>query len=111
MPSPAANTRDILSEIDGFSALFVRPVQVVASDVPQQLGCELTEAALIRVDSNRQSSIPGAYTAGDAATPVQQIVVAAAAGTEAANMINRDLVRVDLDTHSRDDRHSFARQA
>jgi thioredoxin reductase len=88
-------------------ALFVRPAQALASDVPVQLGCELTEAGLILAGADRQTSIPGVYAAGDAASPMQQILVAAAAGAEAAMMINRDLVRADFGTHERT--HSSAR--
>ena len=78
------------------SALFLRPAQALTNDVPIQLGCELTEAGHIRVGADRQTSIPGVYAAGDATTPLQQIVVAAATGAEAAMMLNRDLVRADL---------------
>jgi thioredoxin reductase len=77
-------------------ALFLRPAQVVASDLPQQLGCEQTEAGHIGVGADQQTSVPGVYAAGDATTPMQQIVVAAAAGAQAAMMINRDLVRADV---------------
>lgn len=77
-------------------ALFMRPPQVLASDLPRQMGCGLTETGLIRIDASRQTSIPGVYAAGDAASVVQQIVIAAAAGAEAAIMINRDLVRAQL---------------
>jgi thioredoxin reductase len=82
-------------------ALFVRPPQIMASDVPLELGCELTESGSIRVGLDRQTSVPGVYAAGDAATPVQQIVVAAAAGAEAAIMMNRDLVQAEIDSHFR----------
>ena len=80
------------------SALFVRPTQELASDLPQRIGCELTEAGHIRVGSDLQTSVPGVYAAGDATTPLQQIVVAAASGAQAAMMINRDLVRASLTT-------------
>lgn len=80
-------------------ALFLRPAQVLSSDLPIQLGCELTEAGHIRVGADRQTSIPGVYAAGDATTPLQQIVVAAASGAEAAMMLNRDLIRADLGAH------------
>jgi thioredoxin reductase len=83
--------------VESRRALFLRPAQALASDVPQQLGCELTENGLIRVDAARQTSIPGVYAAGDAASPLQQIVVAASTGAEAAMMLNRDLVRVKRD--------------
>ena len=85
--------------VESRRALFVRPPQTVGSDVPRQLGCEMTETGLIRVGSDRQSSIRGVYAAGDAATAVQQVVVAAAAGAEAAMVINRDLVQAELDSH------------
>jgi thioredoxin reductase len=70
--------------------------QVVASDLPQQIGCEQTEKRLIRVGDDHQTSVPGVYAAGDAVTPVQQIVVAAALGAQAAIAMNRDLVRADV---------------
>jgi thioredoxin reductase len=76
-------------------AFFVKPAQVIASDLPLQIGCEHTEAGHIRVGADHQTSVPGVYAAGDATTPMQQIVVAAASGAQAAMMINRDLVKAD----------------
>ena len=80
-------------EVERRSALFVRPAQELASDLPQRIGCELTDAGHIRVGGDLQTSVPGVYAAGDATTPLQQIVVAAASGAQAAMMINRDLIR------------------
>lgn len=77
------------------SALFLRPQQMLASDLPQQIGCEQTETGLIRIGADSQTSVAGVYAAGDATTPLQQIVVAAASGAQAAMMINRDLVRAN----------------
>jgi thioredoxin reductase len=77
-------------------ALFLRPAQQVASDLAQRLGCEHTEAGHIVVGPDQQTSVAGVYAAGDATTPMQQIVVAASAGAQAAMMINRDLVRADI---------------
>ena len=77
-------------------ALFLRPGQEVASDLPRQIDCEYTETGLIRVGADHQTSVPGIYAAGDATTPAQQIVIAAASGAQAAMMINRDLVRSDV---------------
>ena len=82
------------------SALFVRPAQELASDLPQRIGCEQTEAGHIRVGADLQTSVPGLFAAGDATTPLQQIVVAAASGAQAAMMINRDLVRTALPTEA-----------
>ena len=82
--------------IERRSALFVRPAQELASDLPRMLGCELTEAGHLRVGGDLQTSVPGVYAAGDATTPLQQIVVAAASGAQAAMMINRELIRAAL---------------
>lgn len=77
-------------------ALFLRPAQVVASELPRQLGCEQTEASLVRVGADLQTSVAGVYAAGDVMTPVQQVVVAAATGAQAAIMLNRELVHADF---------------
>jgi thioredoxin reductase len=82
-------------------ALFVRPPQTLVSDLPRQLGCELTDAGLIQVGADNQTSVPGVYAAGDAASAAQQIVVAAASGAQAAIRINHDLVQASVfATHS-----------
>ena len=78
------------------SAIFLRPPQAVAGELVEQLGCEWTDAGHIRIGGDNQTSVPGVYAAGDATTPLQQIVVAAASGAQAAMMLNRDLVRADF---------------
>lgn len=77
-------------------ALFLRPPQAVGCDLPAQLGCELTEAGHIAVGVDHRTSVPGVYAAGDAASPFQQVVVAAASGALAAIMLNRDLAQEDF---------------
>jgi thioredoxin reductase len=77
-------------------ALFVRPAQKVRGEIVGQLGCALTEAGLLHTDAECRTSVPNVFAAGDASTPMQQIVAAAAAGALAAGMINRDLVKADF---------------
>lgn len=77
-------------------ALFLKPPQAVASDLPAALGCGMTEAGHIAVGVDYQTSVPGVYAAGDAASPFQQVVVAAAAGALAAIMLNRDLAQEEF---------------
>jgi thioredoxin reductase len=83
-------------QVERRGALFMRPAQELASDLPRSIGCGLTDAGHIRVGGDLQTSVTGVYAAGDATTPLQQIVVAAASGAQAAMMINRDLVRAGL---------------
>lgn len=77
-------------------ALYLRPSQSLGSDLPTLLGCELADGGLIRVGPDLQTSVPGVYAAGDAATRVQKIAVAAAAGAQAAVMLNQDLAQEDF---------------
>lgn len=85
---------------DDYAALFHRPVQRQASDLAQQLGCAFDApfpgSELIRVDAMGQTTAPGVYAAGDAATLMQQAIVAASAGMVAASAINRALLLADF---------------
>jgi thioredoxin reductase len=56
----------------------------------------LADRDLVEVTEERETSVPGVYAAGDAASKFHQIVVAAASGTEAAIMINRALSMEDF---------------
>ena len=79
--------------IETRSAVFLRPGQVVASNLHRAIGCEETPQGLIQVGADQQTSVPRIYAAGDATAPAQQIIIAAASGALAAMMINRDLIR------------------
>ncbi|MBA3471164.1 MAG: NAD(P)/FAD-dependent oxidoreductase [Herpetosiphonaceae bacterium] len=82
------------------SALFHRPRQHQASDLARQLGCELHTpipgTEIIQVDPMGQTTVHGVYAAGDAATMMQQAIVAASAGMVAASMLNRELLQQDF---------------
>ena len=77
-------------------ALFVHTSPRGRSDLAAQLGCGLTDYGLVEVTPERETSVPGVYAAGDAASRFHQIVVAAASGAEAAIMINRSLAMEDF---------------
>jgi thioredoxin reductase len=71
-------------------ALFFRPQQRHVSAVAR-LGLALTVDGYVRVDQNFQTSMPGIYAAGDLATHYHGALAAAAAGSQAAHSINREL--------------------
>ena len=73
-------------------AMFLRPTQRQRSDLAARLGCEQAELGLIRTDEWGQTSVSGVYAAGDATTPVQKVIRAAASGATAAIGINRSLL-------------------
>ncbi len=72
-------------------ALFVQPRLKLASNLAASLEAELTDSGTIATDDAGQSTVAGLYVAGDAATPVQSVAVAAASGARAAYAINADL--------------------
>jgi thioredoxin reductase len=76
--------------------LFARPPQRQVALV-QSLGLALDAGGYVQVDEHRQTSIPGIYAAGDLATPMQSAILAAAAGMQAAAMLNHELT-VELAT-------------
>ena len=82
------------------TGLFVRPPQRPRNELARQLGCALVEdgpVGLIQTDATQQTTVPGVYAAGDVATPMQQLVTAAATGAMAAAMINHALVQQEFD--------------
>lgn len=70
--------------------LFARPPQRQVA-VVQSLGLDLDAGGYVRVDENRETSIPGIYAAGDLVTPVQSAVLGAASGMMAAARLNHEL--------------------
>jgi thioredoxin reductase len=83
--------------------IFVRPAQRQRAELAAGLGCEMVTMGvepsvvrLIKCDPvSRETSVPGVYGAGDAGSPLQSAVVAAAAGAQAAYFINHALVSQD----------------
>lgn len=72
-------------------ALFAHPPQ---QQVPlvRALGIGLDEHGFVQADAmTRETSIPGIYAAGDLTWRMQAAIFAAAAGTQAATMINHEL--------------------
>ena len=75
-----------------FRSLFTRPGFTQQCDIPQALGCELTEQGYIKVDEFHKTSIPGIYAAGDNTTMFRAVSVAVAAGNKAGALINREII-------------------
>jgi thioredoxin reductase len=72
------------------AALFAHPPQRQV-DLVRTLGVELDEHGYVRVDTARETSVPGIYAAGDLTSRQQAAIFGAAAGTHAATMLNREL--------------------
>ncbi len=64
-------------------AIFTQPKTHMASSLAEQLGCAFDEGAAgpyVRVDDWKQTTVPGVYAAGDAASPMHNATAAAASG-------------------------------
>lgn len=73
------------------TGIFFRPKLMIGSDLPQAIGCEITEAGTVIVDNLGKTNVPGVYSAGDAATHLHQAIIAASMGSLAGVGINNDL--------------------
>jgi len=71
--------------------IFFKPDLVLGSDLPQSLGCEMTEWGAIVVDEFGKTSVPGVYSAGDAASRMHQAIAAASMGALTAAVITGEL--------------------
>jgi thioredoxin reductase len=72
-------------------AIFVHSRQTQHSPLPQALGCRLTDAGHLEVDSQGRTSVAGIYAAGDLIGTYQQVIFAAAQGATAAATINTEI--------------------
>ena len=78
-------------------ALFVSARQQMGSPLVEILGCELDESpvgVLIRVDAQKQTTVPGVYAAGDA-TVMGNITLASAEGVRAGVSLHHALIAED----------------
>lgn len=79
------------------AAGFVTPKFVPSVPFGEQLGCERTEIGGIKTDKSGRTSIPGLYSAGDAAyLAPSQVVFAASDGSRTAMGVNMDLTEEDF---------------
>lgn len=75
-----------------FDAMFFHIAYGPGCSIPIELGCEATDEAILLVDKDFETSVPGIFAAGDV-TPGSKLAIRAAAdGTRAAIGIYRSLM-------------------
>jgi thioredoxin reductase len=62
------------------------------SNIPQILGCDLTDEGYILTDSFQKTSVKGIYACGDAISRMRTVSYAVATGTIAGIMVNKELI-------------------
>ena len=77
---------------DDRAAIFLVPT-VAPSALIRELGCEVDQSGQIVTDADGRTSVAGVFAAGDTTTDRKAVVLAAAAGSRAAYVINAGLAR------------------
>lgn len=72
--------------------VYSHPLRIQHTNLPEKLGCKLTEHDLLEVNGFQQTTVPGIYAAGDNCTIFRAVSAAVANGTMAGAMINKELV-------------------
>jgi thioredoxin reductase len=82
--------------IDGTStsikALYAPIPFVQQCDIPEALGCDLTDEGYLKTDFIQRTSVHGIYACGDNATRLRTVANAVAMGTTAGMMVNKEIV-------------------
>jgi thioredoxin reductase len=73
-------------------AIYNRPDYVQHSDIPMALGCELTDAGLIKVDESMKTTVPDVFACGDNSS-FRAVATAVYTGMLAGAMVNMELVK------------------
>jgi thioredoxin reductase len=74
------------------NALYARALFAQHCNVPELLGCELTEDGYIKVDLFQKTSAPGIFACGDNTSRMRTVANAVATGATAGMMANKDLI-------------------
>ncbi|MBS7232443.1 NAD(P)/FAD-dependent oxidoreductase [Flavobacterium psychroterrae] len=78
------------------TALYAKPKFVQHCNIPEQLGCELTEHNLIKTDLFQKTTQEGIFVCGDNTTMLRAISNAVAMGTLAGVMASREIIEEEF---------------
>ena len=85
-----------LSFEDGSSApldaLYTKPRFEQHCEIAAQLGCEIIETGHLKIDSSFKTTVDGVFACGDNSNIMRTVSLAAAAGTFAAIVANKELI-------------------
>ncbi|ROI00558.1 NAD(P)/FAD-dependent oxidoreductase [Chryseobacterium daecheongense] len=61
-------------------------------NISEDLGCELTEHGLLKIDVHQKTTVPGVFACGDSTTMMRSVANAVAQGNLAGAIVNKELV-------------------
>lgn len=73
-------------------AIYARPPFEQHCHLPQDLGCDLNEQGLLKVDVMQKTNIAGIYASGDCTTQMRSVAIAVSTGSFAGAVINKELM-------------------
>jgi thioredoxin reductase len=61
-------------------------------NIPENLGCELTDEGYIKTDASHKTTVDGIFSCGDNASRMRTVANAVAMGTAAGIMVNKEII-------------------
>lgn len=80
-------------ELMGFDALYAGFPFKQHSEIPADLGCELTQHGYIKVDEFQKTTVEGIFACGDNSTMMRSVANSVASGNLAGAMANAELTK------------------
>jgi thioredoxin reductase len=77
-------------------AIYARPPFEQHCHLPKDLGCEINEQGLLKVDVMQKTNTSGVYASGDCTTQMRSVAIAVSTGSFAGAVINKDLIDEDF---------------
>ena len=77
-------------------AIYARPELVQHSEIPAQLGCELTEQGIVKVDASQKTTIQGVFACGDNSNSSRDIALAVSTGMVAGGTCNKEIIQEEF---------------
>lgn len=77
-------------------AIYSRPPFEQHCSIPENLGCEINEQGLLKVDAMQKTNVTGIFASGDCTTPMRSVAIAVSSGSFAGAVINKELIDEDF---------------
>jgi len=80
------------------AVLYAKIPFIQHSDIPQSLGCEVTEMGILQVDVLQKTSVNGVFAAGDSTNMMRSVANAVYGGNMAGAAASKELIAEDFGT-------------
>lgn len=77
-------------------AIYFRPPFEQHCKLPEDLGCDVNEQGLLKVDVMQKTNISGVFASGDCTTQMRSVAIAVSTGSFAGAVINKELIDEDF---------------